>query len=118
MWTCIERSGALRLLFTSGTTKYFGGYETCATGIRNFVAAVGIPFYSFDACFSKNLYYKGVYGNLVALVDTKAASLTNVPVALTTELSELESSYSGLFKVIFTERGHRWMAAFKNSCDN
>ena len=79
--------------------KYFGGYEICATGIRNFVAKVGIPFYSFDACFSKHLFYKGVYGNLVALVDTKADSLTNVPVALTTEESELESLYSGLFKV-------------------
>ena len=79
--------------------KYFRGYEICATGIRNFVARVGIPFYSFDACFSKHLYYTGVYGNLVALVDTKAASLTNVPVALTTEESELESLYSGLFKV-------------------
>ena len=79
--------------------KYFRRYEICATGIRNFVARVGIPFYSFDACFSKHLYYTGVYGNLVALVDTKAASLTNVPVALTTEESELESLYSGLFKV-------------------
>ena len=79
--------------------KYFRGYEICATGIRNFVARVGIPFYSFDACFSKHLYYTGVYRNLVALVDTKAASLTNVPVALTTEESELESLYSGLFKV-------------------
>ena len=40
-----------------------------------------------------------MYGNLVGLVDTKAGSLTNVPVALTTEESELESLYSGLFKV-------------------
>ena len=70
------------------------------TGVRNFVAAVGIPFCSFDACFSKHLYYKpGVYGNFVVLVDTKADSLTNVAVALTTEESELESLYSGLFKV-------------------
>ena len=79
--------------------KYFGGYQICATGIRNFVAAVGIPFFSFDACFSKHLYYKGVYGNFVALVDTKADSLTNVPVALTTDESEQESLYSDLFNV-------------------
>ena len=45
--------------------KYFRGYEICATGIRNFVARVGIPFYSFDACFSKHLYYIGVYGNMM-----------------------------------------------------
>ena len=43
--------------------KYFGGYQVCATGLKNFVAAVGIPMYSFDACFSKHTYYKGVYGN-------------------------------------------------------
>jgi len=76
--------------------KCFGGYGVCATGIRNVVAAVGVPFFSFDACFSKHLYYKGVYGNLVSLVDTKAASLTNVPVALTTDESEQESLYNGL----------------------
>ncbi|CAL6339200.1 unnamed protein product [Bathycoccus prasinos] len=79
--------------------KYFGGYQICATGIRNFVAAVGIPFLSFDACFSKYLYYKGVYGNLVALVDTKADTLTNVPLSLTTDELEQESSYNGLFHV-------------------
>ena len=59
--------------------KYCNGYQICAAGIRNFVATVGIPFFSFDAYFSKHLYYKGVYGNLVALVDTKADTLTNVP---------------------------------------
>ncbi len=93
------RTDARGLGLPRNGNKYFGGLEICATGIRNFVAAVGIPFYLFDACFSKHLYYKGVYGNLVSLVDTKADSLTNVPVALTTEESELESLYSGLFYV-------------------
>jgi len=93
------RTDARGLGLPRNGNKYFGGYEICAAGIRNFVAAVGIPFYSFDACFSKHLYYKGVYGNLVLLVDTKADSLTNVPVALTTEESEMESLYSSLFKV-------------------
>jgi hypothetical protein len=94
------RTDARGLGLPQNGNKYFGGYEICAIGIRNFVAAVGIPFCSFDACFSKHLYYKpGVYGNFVVLVDTKADSLTNVAVALTTEESELESLYSGLFKV-------------------
>jgi hypothetical protein len=79
--------------------KYFDGYQLCATGLRNFVAKVGIPFFSFDACFSKHTYYKGVYGNFVALVDTKAESLTNVPVALTTDESEQESLYNGLLNI-------------------
>ena len=79
--------------------KYFDGYQICATRLRNFVAAVGIPFFSFDACFSKHTYYKGVYGNLVALVDIKADSLTNVPVALTTDESEQESLYNGLLNI-------------------
>ena len=79
--------------------KYFDGYQICAIGLRNFVAKVGIPFLSFDACFSKHTYYKGVYGNLVVLVDTKAESLTNVPVALTTDESEQESLYNGLLNI-------------------
>ena len=79
--------------------KYFYGYQICAIGLRNFVAKVGIPFFSFDACFSKHTYYKGVYGNLVALVDTKAESLTNVPVALPTDESEQESLYNGLLNI-------------------
>ena len=77
--------------------KYFDGYQICATGLRNFVAAVRIPLFSLDACFSKHTYYKGVYGNLVALVDTKAGKLTNVLFALTTDESEQESLYIGLF---------------------
>jgi hypothetical protein len=79
--------------------KYFDGYRICATGLRNFVAKVGIPFFSFDACFSKHTHYKGMYGNFVALVDTKAESLTNVPVALTTDESEQESLYNGLLNI-------------------
>ena len=79
--------------------KYFDGYQICATGLRNFVAKVSVPFFSFDACFSKRTYYKGVYGNLVALVDTKADSLTNVPLALTTDESEQESLYIGLLNI-------------------
>lgn len=45
--------------------KYFRGYEVSAIGIRNSVAAVGIPFYSFDAYFSKRLHNKRNNGNLV-----------------------------------------------------
>ena len=92
------RSGQAQALAHNGN-KYFGGYEVCATGIRNFVAAVGIPFYSFDACFSKHLYYKGVYGNFVTLVDTKPESFTNIPMAVTTAESEIEPLYTGLFDV-------------------
>ena len=40
-----------------------------------------------------------MYGNLAALVDTKAESLTNVPVALTTDESEQESLYNGLLNI-------------------
>ena len=79
--------------------KYFGGYQVCATGLKNFVAAVGIPMYSFDACFSKHTYYKGVYGNFVTLIDTKPGSFTNIPVAVTTEETEQQSLYDGLFNV-------------------
>ena len=90
------RDGAPAHGLPQNGNKYFDGYQICATGLRNFVAKVGIPFFSFDACFSKHTYYKGVYGNLVALVDTKAGKLTNVPFALTTDESEQESLYSGL----------------------
>ena len=79
--------------------KYFGGYQVCATGLKNFVAAVGIPMYSFDACFSKHTYYKDVYGNFVTLIDTKPGSFTNIPVAVTTEETERQSLYDGLFNV-------------------
>ncbi|CAL6334073.1 unnamed protein product [Bathycoccus prasinos] len=90
------RTNARGLGLPQNDNKYFDGYQICATGIRNFVAAVGIPF-SFDAYFSKHTYYKGVYGNLVSLLDTKADTLTHVRLALTTDESEQESLYIGLF---------------------
>jgi len=90
------RDGAPAHGLPQNGNKYFDGYQICATGLRNFVAKVGIPFFSFDACFSKHTYYKGVYGNLVALVDTKTGKLTNVPFTLTTDESEQESLYIGL----------------------
>ena len=54
--------------------KYFYGYQICAIGLRNFVAKVSVPIFSFDACFSKNTHYKGMYGNFVALVDSRYKS--------------------------------------------
>ncbi|CAL6334168.1 unnamed protein product [Bathycoccus prasinos] len=38
------RMNARALLLPQNGNKYFGGYEICATGIRNFVAADGISF--------------------------------------------------------------------------
>jgi hypothetical protein len=93
------RDGAPAHGLPQNGNKYFDGYQMCAIGLRNFVAKVAVPFFSFDACFSKHTYYKGMYGNLVALVDTKAESLTNVPVALTTDESEQESLYNGLLNI-------------------
>ncbi len=76
---------------------YFAEYGICARGIRDFVTSVGVPFFSFDACED----YRGVYGNAVALVDTKAESLTNCEIAMTTDPeSEQESIYASLFKVM------------------
>ena len=46
-------------------------------------------------------YYRGVFGNAVALVDTKPESLTNCEIAMTTDPeSEQESLYESLFKVM------------------
>ena len=45
------REDARALSLPRNGNKYFGGYEVCATGIRNFVVAVGIPFYSFRRAF-------------------------------------------------------------------
>jgi hypothetical protein len=53
------RTDARGLGLPQNGNKYFEGYEVCASGIRNVVTYVGIPFFSFDACFSKHLYYKG-----------------------------------------------------------
>ena len=39
--------------------RYFAEYGICAKGIRDFVASVGVPFFSFDACHAKHLYYRG-----------------------------------------------------------
>ena len=38
--------------------RYFAEYGICAKGIRDFVASVGVPFFSFDACHAKHLYYQ------------------------------------------------------------
>ena len=81
--------------------RYFAEYAICAKGIRDFVASVGVPFFSFDACHAKHLFYRGVFGNAVALVDTKPESLTNCEIAMTTDPeSEQESLYASLFKVM------------------
>ena len=78
--------------------RYFAEYGICAKGIRDFVASVGVPFFSFDACHAKHIGGGG-YSNAVSLVDTKAKSLTNYEIALTTDPeSEQESLYASLFK--------------------
>ena len=80
---------------------YFTEYGICAKGISDFVASVGVPFFSFDACHAKHLYYRGVYDNAVALIDTEAESLTNYEIALTTDPeSKQEGLYASLFKVM------------------
>ena len=95
-WT--DGAGRVRV---NNNIRYFAEYAICAKGIRDFVASVGVPFFSFDACHAKHLYYRGVYGNGVALVDTKPESLTNCEIAMTTDPeSEQESLYESLFKVM------------------
>jgi hypothetical protein len=65
--------------------KYSDRYQICATRLRNFFAAVGIPFFSFDACFSKHTYYKGVYGNLV--YESRQAHHCQCPMPMSRSLS-------------------------------
>ena len=92
-WT--DGAGRVRV---NNNIRYFAEYAICAKGIRDFVASVGVPFFSFDACHAKHLYYRGAYGNAVALVDTKPESLTNCEIAMTTDPeSEQESLYESLF---------------------
>ena len=40
--------------------RYFAEYGICAKGIRDFVASVGVPFFSFDACHAKHLYHRDI----------------------------------------------------------
>jgi len=63
------------------------------------VAKAGVPYLSFDACHSYHLRYRGVYGNVVALADTKETSLTNCAFALSTD----DSEYGGLYNDIITD---------------
>ena len=80
--------------------KYFDRYALCAKGLRDFLAKAGVPYFSFDACHSYHPFYRGVYGNVVALVDTKEESLTNCAFALSTDNSEQGFLYKALFDVI------------------
>ena len=63
------------------------------------MAKAGVPYLSFDACHSYHLRYRGVYGNVVALADTKETSLTNCAFALSTD----DSEYGGLYNDIITD---------------
>jgi len=87
-----------------GDIKYFVRYALCARGLRDFLAKAGVPYFSFDACHSYHLYYRGVFGNVVALVDTKVdakdPTLTNCAFALSTDDSEHGGLYNSLFDVI------------------
>lgn len=56
--------------------------------------------FSFDACYTYHQYYRGVYGNVVALADTKKQSLTTCAFALSTDNSEHGGLYKALFDVI------------------
>ena len=84
----------------NGDIKYFSRYALCARGLRDFLAKAGVPYFSFDACHSYHPYYRGVYGNVVAVADTKEASLTNCAFALSTDDSEHGGLYNALFDVI------------------
>ena len=77
--------------------KFFSRYALCARGLRNFETEAGLPYFSFDACHSYHPYYRGTYGNAVALVDTKRESLTNCAFALSTDDSENTRLYTALF---------------------
>ena len=76
-----------------GDIKYFSRYALCARGLRDFLAKAGVPYFSFDACHSYHPYYRGMYGNVVALADTKRETLTNCAFALSTD----DSEYGGLY---------------------
>jgi len=80
--------------------KFFSRYALCARGLRDFEAEAGLPYFSFDACHSYHPYYRGTYGNAVALVDTKRESLTNCAFALSTDDSENTGLYTALFDII------------------
>ena len=84
----------------NGDIKYFSRYALCARGLRDFLAKAVVPYFSFDACHSYHLYYRGVFANVVALVDTKEMSLTNCAFALSTDDSEYGGLYNALFDVI------------------
>lgn len=64
------------------------------------MAKAGVPYLSFDACHSYHLCYRGVYGNVIALADTKETSLTNCAFALSTDDSEYGGLYNALFDII------------------
>ena len=64
------------------------------------MAKAGVPYLSFDASHSYHLCYRGVYGNVVALADTKETSLTNCAFALSTDDSENAGLYIALFDII------------------
>jgi len=84
----------------NGDIKYFSRYALCARGLRDFLAKAGVPYFSHDACHCYNLYYRGLYGNVVALADTKETSLTNCAFALSTDDSEYGGLYNALFDII------------------
>ncbi|CAL6337942.1 unnamed protein product [Bathycoccus prasinos] len=74
--------------------------RTAHTSEKYFLAKAGVPYFSFDACHSYHLYYRGVYGNVVALADTKETSLTNCAFTLSTNDSEDGCLYKALFDVM------------------
>jgi hypothetical protein len=87
-----------------GDIKYFSRYALCARGLRDFLAKAGVPYFSFDGCHSYHPWYRGVFGNVVALADTKVdakdPTLTNCAFALSTDDSEHGGLYNSLFDVI------------------